>query len=242
VTARKTGADVPLVTVPGDPAAPAVALTFDDGPGPHTPQVLAVLAEHGVRATFFVCGEAAGRRPHVLHEIVRAGHLLGNHSLSHPQAVPGSVPFGHFDELPEDVQESQLDGAARAVERVLGTGAAPMRFFRGPGGRDHGALTGRLAARRGLAVVEWSADTEDWQAPAALDDAFVAGIVEAATVDAVAGTRRPIVLLHDAKASAEPESQLSSYRGNTVAALPRILEFHRRRGAAFVAPDGSPFP
>jgi peptidoglycan-N-acetylglucosamine deacetylase len=77
------------------PAAPpnAVALTIDDGPDfPWTPQVLAVLAEHRVRATFSLVGIHVRRQPGLVRQIVAAGHGLCNHSMTHPQpffAAPG---------------------------------------------------------------------------------------------------------------------------------------------------------
>jgi peptidoglycan/xylan/chitin deacetylase (PgdA/CDA1 family) len=66
-------------------------LSFDDGPHPqHTPRLLDLLGEHGVRASFFVVGRHAEQHPAVVERIVREGHLLGNHSFSHTR-------FGHMD-------------------------------------------------------------------------------------------------------------------------------------------------
>lgn len=62
----------------------AVALTFDDGPDPaSTPELLRLLSKHNITATFFVTGEKASRHPELIHEIVRNGHTVGNHSYSH---------------------------------------------------------------------------------------------------------------------------------------------------------------
>jgi peptidoglycan/xylan/chitin deacetylase (PgdA/CDA1 family) len=67
---------------------PKVALTFDDGPNPPvTNDVLEVLAAKGVRATFFVIGKWAERFPRTLERIVRAGHVIGNHSYEHKYLV-----------------------------------------------------------------------------------------------------------------------------------------------------------
>lgn len=61
-----------------------VALTFDDGPNePYTSQIVAVLADRGVPATFFVVGRCAQRHPGVARDLVEAGHVVGNHSFSH---------------------------------------------------------------------------------------------------------------------------------------------------------------
>lgn len=68
----------------GDGQAPALALTFDDGPDPRwTPRVLELLAAHGVRATFFMVGERAVRHPELVRAVVAAGHMVGTHSYSH---------------------------------------------------------------------------------------------------------------------------------------------------------------
>src|SRR5689334_17627862 len=62
-----------------------LALTYDDGPNdPHTPHLLEVLAKHGVLATFFCIGRYVRQRPDIVREIVKAGHLVGNHTFTHP--------------------------------------------------------------------------------------------------------------------------------------------------------------
>jgi peptidoglycan-N-acetylglucosamine deacetylase len=62
----------------------AVALTFDDGPDPRiTPQLLDMLAQHGMKAAFFVSGQAAQHHPELITAILSQGHLLGNHSYNH---------------------------------------------------------------------------------------------------------------------------------------------------------------
>ncbi|HIK43459.1 MAG TPA: polysaccharide deacetylase family protein, partial [Leptolyngbyaceae cyanobacterium M65_K2018_010] len=64
--------------------APLVALTFDDGPNPlYTPQILDILAAHGVKATFFMVGQAMASYPEVAAQVIRQGHEVGNHSWSH---------------------------------------------------------------------------------------------------------------------------------------------------------------
>jgi peptidoglycan/xylan/chitin deacetylase (PgdA/CDA1 family) len=63
-----------------------VWLTIDDGPSDDTLAMLDLLDRHGMRATFFVIGDRAARRPELIREIVRRGHTLGNHSQTHPQA------------------------------------------------------------------------------------------------------------------------------------------------------------
>src|ERR1700691_6291667 len=67
----------------GDRSRPAVALTFDDGPSESTPALLEILAEHGVNATFFMCGQNVRRWPEIARAVVAAAHELGNHTDSH---------------------------------------------------------------------------------------------------------------------------------------------------------------
>src|ERR1017187_2527342 len=63
-----------------------IALTFDDGPNDAaTPELLDVLARHGVRATFFAIGNFVRQRPAITRAVAAAGHLLGNHTMSHPR-------------------------------------------------------------------------------------------------------------------------------------------------------------
>ena len=62
-----------------------IALTFDDGPHAlHTAEILDILAEYGVHATFFVIGENADRYPELLEREISEGHEVGNHTQSHP--------------------------------------------------------------------------------------------------------------------------------------------------------------
>src|SRR5438105_7278368 len=62
-----------------------LALTFDDGPNdPHTLNLLEVLAKHNARATFFLIGRYVHQRPDIVREIAKQGHVIGNHTFSHP--------------------------------------------------------------------------------------------------------------------------------------------------------------
>ena len=216
-----------------------VALTFDDGPGPHTADVLVILAELDVRATFFVTGAHVRAHPGLAARIAAEGHLVGNHTYTHPQDVPGSRPRRHFDLLPAHLQASQIDDTTEQI--VEATGVAPG-YFRGPGGHHFSTLTGELVRARGMAVAHWTADTGDWNAPAQLSAAFQESILDAVRAAAAAGSsgEHQMVLMHDAKASAESEDDLPSFRGNTVAALPAVIEMFRTSGFTFTDPAGGP--
>lgn len=123
-----------------------VHLTFDDGPDESTPQVLDILARHGVRATFFVIGEHAAEHPDLVKRIRAEGHTIGNHTWTHPWLTKLS-PAGVRSELSR-------------TEQVIG-GSTCMRS---PGGLENDAVK-REAAALGLTPVGWTADSRDWQQP-----------------------------------------------------------------------------
>lgn len=129
-----------------------LALTFDDGPNPAwTPRLLDVLASYDVRATFFMVGSHAAAEPALVRQIVAAGHLVGNHSWSHPNLA---VTAG------ARVQE-ELVRTSQTLEEIIG---APVRYFRPPfGARRPEAL--RVAKRLGMTPVMWNAMTSDWEEP-----------------------------------------------------------------------------
>src|SRR5437879_6375595 len=69
-----------------------LALTYDDGPNdPHTLRLLEVLAKHNIHASFFLIGRYVSQRPDIVRELVRAGHIVGNHTWSHPNLIFASA-------------------------------------------------------------------------------------------------------------------------------------------------------
>jgi peptidoglycan-N-acetylglucosamine deacetylase len=153
----------------------AVALTIDDGPHPTwTPKVLDLLASQGVRATFSLIGEQAQANPKLVRRIVRAGHGLCNHSMTHPE------PFGA---LSTAAIRSQVVDAQSAIADAAGT---EPELFRSPGG-DWPPAVLDIAAERGLRPVGWSVDPRDWALPGA--DAIETSLLGAAAGD--------ILLCHD---------------------------------------------
>jgi len=129
----------------------AVALTFDDGPDRETtPRVLDVLAEHGIRGTFFLIGRRAERAPEVTRRIAAEGHDLGNHTWSHRSLWLCG---------PSQTAREVRDGQAAVAQAA---GVAP-RYFRPPWGMTNLALFPIL---RDLATpcVFWSAQPESRRA------------------------------------------------------------------------------
>lgn len=122
-----------------------VWLTIDDGPSDDTLPLLDLLDRHQARATFFLVGERAAARPELVHEIVRRGHGIGNHSHTHPQAWFWALgPRRMADEI----------SRAQAVLTQL-AGEAP-RWFRSVVGMTNPFVDGPLR-RHGLVRVAWSA-------------------------------------------------------------------------------------
>jgi peptidoglycan/xylan/chitin deacetylase (PgdA/CDA1 family) len=131
-----------------------LALTFDDGPNPAwTPRLLELLATYGVRATFFLVGSHACSEPALVRRIVTAGHLIGNHSWSHPNLA--LTPTRHIEE--------ELMRTSRTLEQIAGK---PVRFFRPPFGARRPIVL-RTARELGMTPVLWNAMTSDWSNPSA---------------------------------------------------------------------------
>lgn len=131
-----------------------LALTFDDGPNPAwTPRLLDILAGQNVRATFFLLGGFAQAEPGLVRRIQAAGHLIGNHTWSHPHL--SSTPAGKIRE--------ELLRTSQTLAQITGS---PVRYFRPPFGARRPAVL-RIARELGLAPVLWNAMTSDWSEPSA---------------------------------------------------------------------------
>jgi peptidoglycan/xylan/chitin deacetylase (PgdA/CDA1 family) len=131
-----------------------IALTFDDGPNPAwTPRLLDVLDEHGVKATFFLLGGFAQSQPDLVRRIAAGGHLIGNHSWSHPD----------LSRTPAKRIREELARTSGTLEQITGV---PVRYFRPPFGARRPAVF-RIARELGLTPVLWNAMTSDWSEPSA---------------------------------------------------------------------------
>ncbi len=127
-----------------------LALTFDDGPNPAcTPRLLDVLMQHGVRGTFFLVGSFAEQEPALTKQIAGAGHLIGNHSWSHPNLSLSS---------PARIRK-ELRLTQETLEQLI---ARPVRYFRPPFGARRPYVL-RTARRMGMTPVLWNAMTSDWE-------------------------------------------------------------------------------
>lgn len=127
----------------------AVCLTFDDGPDPeYTPGILRVLDDFDVKATFFVLGQAAERYPHLVEQMIKAGHTIGNHTYSHR----------HPWLISSEQAGREVTRANTVVSHI--TGSAP-RWFRPPFGRLRTAMR-RQAQLEQMQTVLWNHSIIDW--------------------------------------------------------------------------------
>ncbi len=186
----------PILELPVDVStASAMTLTFDDGPDPrYTPGILDTLALHGVRAMFFVCGEMAVDNKDLLRRMVAEGHVIGNHTWTHPQLTKISRP----------AMASEIGRTSEVVHQAVGT--APL-WFRAPYGAWNRAAF-EIGAELGMEPLAWTVDTLDWKEPG------TTAIVSRVLKQAAPGV---IVLNHDAGGNRSQSVQaLASY-------LPQLL-------------------
>jgi peptidoglycan-N-acetylglucosamine deacetylase len=180
----------------------SVFLTYDDGPGRSTPEILALLERHDAHATFFMVGSEAERFPDLTRRVAAAGHAVGSHTLSH---------LDHHAVAPEEAVADMVAGA-EAIARVLGF---EPTLYRAPYGYFVPA-TVEEAVRRGWTCVRWSALGFDWE-----EDATPRSVADRVLQNLDPGA---IVLLHDSRRAKpmDPEP--------VIGATAVLLEEVERRG------------
>ncbi len=157
-----------------------VALTFDDGPhGSRTPQVLDILRNNGVKATFFVQGVNVQAYPGVLKRMVAEGHEVGNHTWNH----------AYLSKVSRATAESQLQRTNDAIEKACGVKPVIMRP---PGGYTNSGVAAWARQRFGFTTIMWDVDTNDWRKP---------GVSVVAARGMNGAKPGSIILVHDIHAS-----------------------------------------
>jgi peptidoglycan-N-acetylglucosamine deacetylase len=168
-------------TLIAKPRPNEIALTYDDGPNDIvTERLLDLLARYNVRATFFLIGNFVRQRPQIVRAIAASGHLIGNHSMTHPW-----LAWQSSARITEE-----LAGCNAALEDTLGT---PVRYFRAPHGSRRPAVL-QIAHELGLAPVQWNILPGDWKPIGA--EAIAARTIRAITRNQQQN-RSSNIVLHD---------------------------------------------
>ncbi len=184
-----------------------IALTYDDGPNdPHTLRLLEVLARHHVHATFFLIGRFVKQRPDLARAIVEAGHVVGNHTFSHPNLIFASARR----------TRAELQDCQNALDDAVGEHS---NLFRPPfGGRRPGTL--QIVRAVNLSPVMWNVTGWDWKALPA--DSIVSKVSRQ-----IRG--RDVILLHDGS-----HLQMGADRSQTVIATDKLIVRYKSEGYEFV--------
>ena len=212
---RTTGTFYPL----RDDDQRIVYLTFDDGPSHNvTPEILRVLREHDVRATFFVLGSSVEQYPHIVRQAFEEGHTIANHSFCHVYRQIYSTPQALIDEI---------NRGQDAINTALGFDYN-NRLFRFPGG-SHGKrneLTNAVLDA-GFQFVDWNAGGNDSVTARSISaDAIFRNTVTSAQMANRARQYQLTLLFHD-----------NNTKMTTAEALPRIIEHFRSEGYIFKTLD-----
>ena len=184
-----------------------LALTYDDGPNdPHTLKLLDVLAKHNVKATFFLIGRYVRMRPDIVRDLVQAGHVVGNHTQTHPLLI-----FQRAARVRRELEECQA-----AISEAVGS---PASLFRPPfGGRRPVVM--RIIREMGMKPVMWNITGYDWNAKSADD-------IENMVSRRVRGGN--VILLHDGG-----HLEMGADRSRTVEATERLITKFHAQGYSFV--------
>jgi peptidoglycan-N-acetylglucosamine deacetylase len=184
-----------------------IALTYDDGPNDsHTSRLLEILAKHNIHATFFLIGRYVQQRPDLAREIVHAGHIVGNHTFTHPL-----LTFKSESEI-----KRELAACKSALHDAIGDHS---NLFRPPfGGRRPAVL--RIARELALEPIMWNVTGYDWNAPPA-------AAIERKVANKIRGG--DVILLHDGG-----HKQIGADRSQTVIATDRLIARYKNEGYEFV--------
>jgi len=210
-----------------------LAMTFDDGPHPsHTPQLLKMLRDRNIKATFYLVGKNAKAYPNIVRQMVAEGHEIGNHTWTH----------GSLTSMSDEQIRKELKMSTDAVFEAAGY---RPQTIRPPYGAINQRIKEMMYTEFGYPTIMWSVDPQDWRKPGV--SVVTSRIVNAAHPGA-------ILLAHDIHAStiqAMPATfdQLlaKGYRFVTVSQLMNIEKANAPLGvltgpAAAVGQDPQPLP
>jgi polysaccharide deacetylase family sporulation protein PdaB len=185
-----------------------IALTFDDGPdNVFTPQMLDILKENDVKATFFIMGKRAEDFPAVFKRMVNEGHLIANHSWSHP----------NFMKLSNEKIKEELTKTNDLIKEYT---EEDSNFFRSPYGSIDPERV-KFIGEMGYKIIAWNVDSLDWKGLSA--EEVSTNILENTT-------NGSIILQHSAGGKGEDLS-------GSVKALAKIIDVLKKDGFMFVTVD-----
>lgn len=187
-----------------------VAITFDDGPNPiYTPQILDILKEKQVKATFFVVGLHVKKYPEIAKRIVNEGHDIGNHTYTHKEMAATT----------RRMVKAQIHKTAAVIERVTGV---KTKLFRPPRGIYSTASKKIIVNEEGYNLILWTVSSVDWRQ-----------IKPRAILRRISRYVRPgaILLFHDSGALVRREG---ASRENTVESLPMVIDYLHAKGYKMV--------
>lgn len=186
-----------------------VALTFDDGPlSESTPEILNILKEKNIKATFFVVGEQVEKFPMLVQQEIAEGHEVGSHTYSHPTLTK--------------LRKSEIQIELAKTEQAILKVAPKPTLFRPPGGFYNNMIV-KAARDKDYITILWSVDPYDWRYPP------VGEIVNIVLKNSKPGS---IILLHDGKyPSSTPEAlgfiiDSLSARGYEFVTVSELLQYY----------------
>jgi peptidoglycan-N-acetylglucosamine deacetylase len=189
-----------------------VCLTFDDGPDPvYTQKILDILADYHVTATFFVVGKSAQEHPHLVEQMLKAGHSIGNHSYNHC----------HPWMISSKSARQEVTHATSVIKMI--TGSAP-RWFRPPFGRLRPAMRNQAHAEQ-MATVLWNHSIIDW-GPLGTEAGVAKRLKQIKAGD--------IVLMHDGKRESNHPNIIIQY-------LPGFLQLLQEKSLSICSLDDVAF-
>jgi peptidoglycan/xylan/chitin deacetylase (PgdA/CDA1 family) len=224
------------------PALPdgTLALTFDDGPGPHSLPIGHFLHEQGIRATFFVVGRSIRETPKILSELQALGHAIGNHTDTHPR-----LPL-------LDTAEAVKREVAETHRLIEASGCQPPHLLRAP----YGYWTAGLAAilntdpelSRYSGPFGWSVENLDYRIGLPRDPKVMDSPIHTfescceSYLKQVREKRQGVVLIHDWAADPEPKLRKQLRAGNRSLEITRWLIPRIKSDFKFVRLDELPAP
>lgn len=220
------------VSIVPDPAK-KVYLTFDDGPNSHfTEQILDILKNSGVKATFVVIGGNIEKNPEVFKRILNEGHSVVNHTFSHDCDKIYTSPEAFLTELD------------RCDKLISSLGGSTVKIYRAPGGSSSLSKTFYDSlTKNGYKTLDWNVSSADSDrngiSPEQIIENVKNGVARMEKME-----KTPIILMHDGTEISlnvdKPGDAVENYirsRKSDVAALPEIIKFLQSRGYTFAGVD-----